>query len=410
MGPITLFDKSFLQSLSLNESVWFDHFFLTNVCPIFFTETLADLQKQGRGDKSPEEEVSIIANKLPEMHSQPSAHHNDLGITNLLGNEVPMTGQIVMDEARLVSIEGKPNVISGMSPITEAFYRWHDGEFEEIERSISKQWRKVLSEVQLAKKPDYLKHWNEFNQQYKSFKTAYHTANNFIISKKSPFLRLEITFLLLEVPTQLRTKIQERFTKLGYPSLNVFAPYAAYIMSVIIFFILSLQSGLISSDKKSNLTDFSYIFYLPFCMIFVSSDKLHKTISPFFLRDNQSFVWGYDLKESLKELELYYSIFPEEQKEKGIHLIAPNPPNHIENLVAKLWDEHIPSWRINKSRNETNKETSDNRSRNLDDIENAPDFDFEKYNFKLSDIESVTRKVKIRKKKGDWYQAPKDLE
>ena len=44
-GPITLFDKSFLQSLNLDESVWFDHFFLTNVCPLFYVETLADLGK-----------------------------------------------------------------------------------------------------------------------------------------------------------------------------------------------------------------------------------------------------------------------------------------------------------------------------------------------------------------------------
>jgi hypothetical protein len=28
MGPITLFDKSFIQSLSLDEAVWFDKFFM----------------------------------------------------------------------------------------------------------------------------------------------------------------------------------------------------------------------------------------------------------------------------------------------------------------------------------------------------------------------------------------------
>jgi hypothetical protein len=35
MGPIALFDKSFLQAISLDESVWFDHFFLAVVCPLF---------------------------------------------------------------------------------------------------------------------------------------------------------------------------------------------------------------------------------------------------------------------------------------------------------------------------------------------------------------------------------------
>jgi hypothetical protein len=46
MGPITLFDKSFIQSLSLDEAVWFDKFFMPVVCPIFFVETLADLGKE----------------------------------------------------------------------------------------------------------------------------------------------------------------------------------------------------------------------------------------------------------------------------------------------------------------------------------------------------------------------------
>ena len=48
MGPIALFDKSFLQSLSVDESVWFDHFFLPVVSPLFFVETLADLAKAPR--------------------------------------------------------------------------------------------------------------------------------------------------------------------------------------------------------------------------------------------------------------------------------------------------------------------------------------------------------------------------
>ena len=42
MGPITIFDKSALQSLSMDESVWLDAFFLVNVVPLFYVETLAD--------------------------------------------------------------------------------------------------------------------------------------------------------------------------------------------------------------------------------------------------------------------------------------------------------------------------------------------------------------------------------
>jgi hypothetical protein len=41
-----LFDKSFLQSLSVDESVWFDRHFAPVVCPVFYAETLADLAKE----------------------------------------------------------------------------------------------------------------------------------------------------------------------------------------------------------------------------------------------------------------------------------------------------------------------------------------------------------------------------
>lgn len=73
MGPTVLFDKSFLQSLSLDESVWFDHFFLSVVSPIFYVETLADLAKKDSARRA-EDEVRIIASKFPELGGTPCAH------------------------------------------------------------------------------------------------------------------------------------------------------------------------------------------------------------------------------------------------------------------------------------------------------------------------------------------------
>jgi hypothetical protein len=38
-GPILLFDKSILQSLSVDEAVWLDTFYFPCITPVFFTET-----------------------------------------------------------------------------------------------------------------------------------------------------------------------------------------------------------------------------------------------------------------------------------------------------------------------------------------------------------------------------------
>ena len=36
MRPIALFDKSALQSFSIDESVWLDAFYTCNITPLFF--------------------------------------------------------------------------------------------------------------------------------------------------------------------------------------------------------------------------------------------------------------------------------------------------------------------------------------------------------------------------------------
>ncbi len=38
VGPILIFDKSTLQSLSIDGSVWLDAFYLPNITPLFFVE------------------------------------------------------------------------------------------------------------------------------------------------------------------------------------------------------------------------------------------------------------------------------------------------------------------------------------------------------------------------------------
>ena len=62
----------------------------------------------------------------------------------------------------------------------------------------------------------------------------------------------------------------------------------------------------------------AYLFYLPFCVVFVSSDKLHRKCAPLLLRDNQEFVWGPDLKAGLNEINEHYQTYPEKVREEGL--------------------------------------------------------------------------------------------
>jgi len=107
MGPILIFDKSFLQSLSIDESVWLDNFFISNICPIFFSETLADLEKSVRKGRTPEQEVRIISNKTPEMSIAINTFHQDLCFANLNGYEVKMDRRPILSGGKAVQSENK---------------------------------------------------------------------------------------------------------------------------------------------------------------------------------------------------------------------------------------------------------------------------------------------------------------
>jgi len=43
MEPVAVFDRSFLHSLNREEAAIFDVMFMSNITPLFFIETLADL-------------------------------------------------------------------------------------------------------------------------------------------------------------------------------------------------------------------------------------------------------------------------------------------------------------------------------------------------------------------------------
>jgi hypothetical protein len=112
-----------------------------------------------------------------------------------------------------------------------------------------------------------------------------------------------------------------------------------------VFFYLGLSAGLIS-ERRTNHVDLAYLFYLPFCMVFTSNDALHAATVPLFLRSDQTFVPGAELKADLGALDRHYSGQPEELKARGLYELAPWPPADGTFLVCRLWDKHMrPDWR-----------------------------------------------------------------
>lgn len=410
MGPIALFDKSFIQSLSLDESVWFSHFFITNVCPIFYVETLADLGKGKSQARDPEDEVRIIADKFPELNSAPSAHHSDLVTANLRGQEIPMIGQIQLAYGGLVEVDGELSSYSADSPVAEAFSRWQDKDYSALEKRFASDWRSSLTDTDLTQRHELFAHLAIDLSNVKTLEDAHHSVTSILASRDNPFLMMEYALTALYVPEQFHSEIRSRWVAEKYLSLPELAPYASFVLSVELFLEIALEKKLISSDRPSNRIDIAYLYYLPFCMLFISSDRLHRRTAPLFLRDNQEFVWGIDLKQSLAELDFFYSIYPEEEKEKGIHAFAPHPPSHVPTLVSDIWDRHNPTWRSpRRTTSEESEEKFEEMRRRAQKIEKAEPLKPPPGMYESGDIKSTLIKRQVTRKRGKWYQIPKNL-
>jgi hypothetical protein len=413
MGPHTIFDKSFLQSLTVDESVWFDAFFTSVITPLFYVETLADLEKDVREGRTPEQEVSIIADKFPQMSGHPCIHHTDGALGELLGHtRVPMTGQIPMPGGRRTKLGDRYGIVWERSREAEAFSRWQEGRFREIERDTAKEWRARLEQIDLESAAEALRRDGRPLVQYRSLSEAAQAAKDLVASSRTPFGMLGFVVRTLNVPRQFERPIIERWHEYGRRTLLEHAPYAAHIAAVELFLHLALASGLIGTARSSNRVDVAYLNYIPFCKVFVSSDTLHRRTGPLFLRPDQIFVWGPDLKSDLRALNEHYSKLPQGVRESGVMGFATYPPDDCAPLVATIWDKVAPGWRSKRDKPSVPSGDPDRDKKLVDEVrrfEKAPPMPAHLPLPEDAEVTSMTIKRAIRRKRGSWWQIGKDV-
>ena len=402
MGPIALFDKSFLQSLSLNESLFFDHFFLSVICPLFYVETLADLEKAVRQGRTPEQEVGTIASKTPELHGALCASHLQICASSLLGNEMPMDGRVPRAGGRHVNVHGKKGIVYEPSPEEEAFSRWQQGDFLQVERRFAKTWRHNLKSADPSGIADALIAMGINPRACKTLEQAKRAAESFVQSCEAPRDRMNLACIVLGLPTRLEEKIYDRWRMAGHPVLTGYSPYAAFAAPVALFFHIALGASLLS---RADQMDISYLYYLPFCMIFTSSDRLHETTAPLFLRPDQAFVWGRDLKTDLKHIVEHYLSVPEVEREQGIFRLAPSPPR--DSLVASLWKRHLGREKVERPEIDLDAPSNKDLVNAVRMITEAPAIPTDEV-ASQEEISSVAIERYIRKRRGSFYQVPKD--
>jgi hypothetical protein len=410
MGPTALFDKSFLEGLNPDQAVWFDHFFLANVCPIFYVETQSDLAKEGSDRGTPEELVRKLAIKFPDFSGSPNVHHATICTANLLGEEVPQRGQVILPSGCQAIVSGHPMAMQPVSPEAKVFLRWTRGEYTDEEREVAAQWRGRSAGYATADVIKILKSMGAYDQRPCGTLVDVRRLADDVMNRLDPAQQIVLGVALLGVFQDQHDNIKGRFRLAGEPPLATFAPYVDYCLRVELFFHLAVEKSRMSAAQRIDLC---YLFYLPFCEFFVSNDWVHKRSAPLFLREDQQFVVAQDLKTALGALNDYYMALPEADKNKSIHQIAPHPPKDRDNLVTKLWDHHWPKWRepktIRGKKEDLIRLTAawKEHIKELELIAKARAGNTERIPVEHMDALIVSRVA--RKRKGSWWMVPHEL-
>lgn len=409
-GPILIFDKSALQALSADEAVWLDNFYESNITPLFFIETLADLEKEVRSGRTPEQIVGDIALKAPDMQVHPNAHHLRLMEAELYGwDTIAMDGRGVLTGGKPMILEGQKGLIFSRPPEQEALHRWQTHDFFGIERGFAKAWRAALSVS------DYEQRYQFFRQKFLGGKSLRNfrevkARTDECIDQEDQEAAFRLGMVLFNIVPDAQAQIIQRWRAAGKPTITQFVPYFGFLYSVDLFFYLALASDLISRDRPSNKVDLAYLYYLPFCRVFTSGDKLHERAAPLFMRDDQTFVSGQDLKTDLAKLDAYYSALPDEVKCGGLYKFASTPPDDSSFLVTRLWDRYLPKWRQWKEdEKKITPEIQEVLRQLAEKVQRESQPDNPRERFTIGEANYVQMESKAMRRKGKWERFGPDV-
>jgi hypothetical protein len=302
MGPLLIFDKSFLEMLSPEEVFELSIFFTPVGTPVLIREIIADLRKRPKKNRMPEDLVAALAAKMVQGHGVQPAGYRKLALYNLDGLHVPMSGQVPVDTPApniKLSKDGKGILIDSV-PEQRMWERWAGQDFSTQDEESAAAWRKGIERINLHAVG---RNWKEFTNRHfsssRNLQELVRQVSNFLddFTFEIQHLVLSITLNLLRAPIPTRRFTESLFAAGLMPRMRDWAPYSASVTKLYLVYVVGLARGFIG-PRPTTFVDLQYLFYAPFCMVFVSADKFHRDIWPAASGVN-SFVWGPDLKSEL---------------------------------------------------------------------------------------------------------------
>lgn len=130
---------------------------------------------------------------------------------------------------------------------------------------------------------------------------------------------------------------------------------------------------------------------------------------PLFLKPEQTFVNGIEMKNDLRELNERYSALDESELKTGLTTFARHPPDEATFLVTRLWDKHVPKWRDDTPPVMLNQQLQNALTEMVKLVSNSsqvPPHNVEN----VSELGYISMESRIHLRKGKWRRYPEELE
>lgn len=303
MSLTILFDKSTFQGLNYSEIIELHRYYNVNVSPLLVSEILGDLSKEEKeGRKAPDQQVRDIAIKMFPYKSYTNMDFHKVLIATLLGEkEIPLDNRPLLSAEESINSDKGKGYFFTETEEEKSIKRWKNGEFEKIEEIISENWRIESQKEGVI---------NEFKEHFsflKEIKIKDQKQDN--ISKLKE-LKINLdeklneenqTELLkniidyFEIPQEIAQRIFHRFETGDYKTVQELSSYAVFCYSISALYYVGINNSLFG-ERKTNLVDLQYLYYLPFTKVFTTNDNFLKNLFFAISDENVYFITLTELK------------------------------------------------------------------------------------------------------------------
>lgn len=344
MGPTLILDKSAFQSLNPKEVRFLYRHFCVSIPDILIREIVADLTK-APGES--EYRVSQMVGKFTPLSLYFQAPYAELCISNLLGNPYPMDGRIAMMGGRqVVDEDGSKGVIFDPDPKWDLIRKWEEGVFSEEDVVFSKKWRESLSKTDWQgliskKKYDGVSNAKSLEELYLELFSLYSGGG-----AKRQLSHINACLDQFDVTENEKNQVVDRFLDSGCDSFQQYANYAFYFFLVNHTFTVGMFKGL-ASTRSSSFLDLEYLYYLPFCHVFVTNDSFQFKLANIFKGSHSTIIKGTDLKTGLADLVAKYEALSEPEKREYEYHFGSHPPLDHKSVISDIWKRYCKPWSPN---------------------------------------------------------------